>query len=109
MLVNGGSNVVEGEGSLKQSTFMCRFLWIVLVPKCLGAEVSREPNRAVLISDSVALSSQQDTTRWFICSVPSCNVGVLELDLEFSGNHSNEYRGYTNGTCSIEQADSVVK
>ena len=29
MLVNGGSYVVDGEGSLKQSTFMCRFLWIV--------------------------------------------------------------------------------
>ena len=26
MLVNGGSYVVDGEGSLKQSTFMSRFL-----------------------------------------------------------------------------------
>ena len=26
MLVNGGSYVVDEEGSLKQSTFMCRFL-----------------------------------------------------------------------------------
>ena len=26
MLVNGGSYVVDGEGSLKQATFMCRFL-----------------------------------------------------------------------------------
>ena len=34
MLVNGGSYVVDGEESLKQSTFMCRFLWIV------GFEVS---------------------------------------------------------------------
>ena len=25
-LVNGGSYVVDGEGGLKQSTFMCRFL-----------------------------------------------------------------------------------
>jgi len=34
VLVNSGSYVVDGEGSLKQSTFMCRFLGIV------GFEVS---------------------------------------------------------------------
>jgi len=48
MLVNGGSYVVDGEGSLKQSTFMCRFLVgfevSSVVRPCDGAIANSEEN-----------------------------------------------------------------
>ena len=54
-LVNGGSYVVDGEGSLKQSTFMCRFLWIVgfevssVVRPCDGAIATSVENASCVI------------------------------------------------------------